>query len=604
MLQIRAHELVQRVGSAIDVNQVHDADAGTIARAAMTSEVTVLRRSQIKHKVFGGLQRVNGETGEALTLEGADGKPTPAARILAELEKARAGRDIWFEPPKPGQVLYVVTENVDMNAFNSGAKVAGGDGSRLAIYWADPGQSTSAPELVAPAAQGGSVLVKANGNEFAFSRSGATSFWDKEATVKVTLHQGGLAESGAPTVIKAKDMDRDPSAVRRALSHWFLTEVARVPTARIGTVKWFSDGVYEGVRDMEEPPDLRMWEDGVKATKRPGAVPDDVWIFKANWLGSPAPKSPGPQDTVGGGKVDKADLRYLGDDGTKYLAKGKDQTYDLQTNKDKSKEGYNALATFVKTLNGIGLSDASGARIPDNDPKRFNTDAYRQAMESTADVYQMLRSYAALNLAGCWDNLVNPSNFAWVAEKGKDGVARWSALPIDLDSSWGLGWDGPNQENWADFDILVRDGRGAASMDNVPVIWKNLLANDHFKAYVLDYMDHLLKTSFNKETVRNQVLEHWGVRENAVFQESDSQYGPARTGRPFTNDQMWKQTHEDDTVHQDSLWSPAIPMWVGWRNGAVAHQLAEIRQTFQNHAGVDFDAGELEPKALEQKAAA
>jgi hypothetical protein len=215
----------------------------------------------------------------------------------------------------------------------------------------------------------------------------------------------------------------------------------------------------------------------------------------------------------------------------------------------------------------------------------------------------MLRTYVGLNLAACWDNLVNPSNFVWAGEK-RDGNAYWSGMVWDYDSTWGVGWDG-QQVDWKNLDVLLRPKPNQPSFDNVPVIWKNLLQNDHFKAYALDYMEHLLssKDGFNHDAIKARVDQLWPERWNATVKESDTPNGRPRTGRWATNDQIWKLGHpqtmdlQKETLHlpDQGIWVPSIPVWVAAREQEARRQLGEIRQTFQGHAGVDFASGQLTP---------
>ncbi|MBS1149500.1 MAG: Cellulosomal protein [Myxococcaceae bacterium] len=580
--------LLSRLES-VSVNKVGGADAGKIAQDANDpkSKDAFLRGSEISKSLFASLQKANGETGDAVTLKNADGTLTRAGELFQQLDEARAGRDVWFNAPDPKALLYVDIRDTDLGYFRGNdaqgkpIKVTGTQTTELSIYWADPGPT----HYVAPSREHG-VLYYERGQTVDLQRTGNTSLNDPAASMRTRLDADGIKEAGGPETFKAKNLNRDPSTVRRALSADFFRDTLGVPTQRIAPVKWFANGWYQGLRNLEEPLDKTMWKTAVTTINPRREVPDDVWIFKAQWTDG--------FEAVGGGKLDKADLKYrknaAGDDGgDQYKVKGdSDQTYDLATGK--GNEPYGEFAKFVKKVNGIGLTDASGQAISDTDPARFNTDAYRQSVEGSMDVYEMLRAYTGLVLTGSWDNLINPSNFAWVGEKAKSGEVKWSALPVDLDGTWGIGWEG--QPKWQDLDILLRSG----PTENVPVIWRNLLANDQFKAYVLDYMEHLTRTEFTPEKIGAKAGALWERNKEAAYHESDTAHGPSHTQRPFSNDQMHKANEAGALIQQNGLYAPAITRYVEWRRASALAQIADVRRTFDKHAGVDFKRGQLEPK--------
>ncbi len=546
-----------------------------------------LRGEELSQGLFRSLQQANGETGDQLTLKNPDGTLTRAGELYQKLEEAKATRDGWFDAPKPGAMLYVDMRDVDLGFFRGNdasgkpIHVTGAPSSTLTVYWGDAGPT----HLVPPSSELG-VLYHERGESVDLQRSGNTSLNDPAASLKSELDAPGAEGSDVPDDLKAKNLNRDPSTVRRELAAAFFRDALHVPTQRMAPVKWFANGWYQGLRTLEEPLDRAMWTRAVQSLDPGREVPEKLWIFKAQWTDG--------ADTLGGGHLDKADLRYHrgadGDDGAnQYRVKSGEQTYALKTGGKQADEAYGELAAFVRTVNGIGLKDDAGQPLSDSDPNRFNTEAYRKAVEGSMDVYEILRTYAGLVLAGAWDNLINPSNFAWVAEKSADGKARWSALPLDLDSSFGIGWDG--QPQWQDLDLLLRSG----PTENVPVIWKNLLANDHFKAYVLDYVEHLANTEFTPEKLGAQADALWQRNATAVFHESDTPTGPTHTQRPFSNDTIHKHNRENLTVHQDGLNAIPISTFVAWRRASALWQLGEIRQGFTQRSGVDFAHGQLVP---------
>jgi hypothetical protein len=566
-------------------NEAHDPATGA----------SVLRGEEISDGLFKQLQKANGETGATVTLmTQPDGKLTPAGLLLQALNDAAVTRDTWFEA-KDGTMLGVVTD-LDMSHFRDGVQkpveVTGGQGSMLEVAYVD----TNARDY-APLPEFGVLFHETQPN---IRRSGNTSANDAAPSFVSDL----TAPHGSDVMgrLKAKNLTRDPSTVRRELSATFFRETLQVPTQRIAPVKWYANGGYGGLRDLEEPLDTTMWTSAVQSIDPTRKVPDDVWIFKLQMQDAGI-------TTQGGTRLVGADLRYHnqnGDDGAAQyrVADGAgDQIYDLQTGKKEGDEAYGELAKFVKVVNGIGLRGEDGTPL-DGDSTRFNTDAYRKSVESSMDVYEVLRCYTGLVLTGAWDNIITPSNFAWVAEKGKDGV-KWSALPIDLDSNWGIHWDG--QPQWQDLDVLLRD-----APESVPVIWKNLLANDHFKAYVLDFMDHLLDDPSAKDSFADRIGAQaqaiWERREAAAYEESGTATGPTTTSRPFTDDEVYMANfgpaNKDDPryleyqanpmiadITHSPLTAHSIRNFAEWRHASARWQIDHIRQDFKVQSGVDFSKG-------------
>lgn len=582
----------KKLAKLLDSVAIHRLPEGSAAakhaRAAEDGKTrdTYLRGKELSEGLFQQLKAANGETGETLTLKNDQGELTPAGKLLQALHDARAGRDEWFAPPKKGMVLNADFRNVDMNVFrwndSSGqpVTVTGVPSSELTIYWADQGPDHPAP-YVAPSREVG-VLYHETGADVDLSRAGNLSASDRCANVKTKLDQPGAEQAKVPEKLKLKNVNRDPSTVRRAVTVDFYREALKIPAQRVAPAKWFSNGEYQGYRDLEEPLDLEMWKASWEAIDPKHEVPDKVWIFKAQWqLGV---------DAVKGGKLTKADLAYRGDAGEAYRAKGKEQTYGLENAKKEADEAYGELATFVKTLNGIGLKGADGKPIPDGDPQRFNTAAYREAMERSSDPYSMLRALAGMQLTGAWDNLPNPSNYALTCEKTESGQAKWYFLPIDPDSTWGMCWNG--QPKPQDMDLLLRGDQ----FKNAPVLWKNLLANDHFKAYYLDCVEHLLDDEFQPEKIQKDVLTHWQEHRSAVFQEGTFA-NPTSTGRPFSNDQIAGHvTGGREVSTAEGLYAPPIRTFVEWRSANARWQLENIRAGFKAHAGVDFASEQLSPR--------
>ncbi|MBL8950829.1 MAG: CotH kinase family protein [Myxococcaceae bacterium] len=559
-------------------------EAGRVARQANDpkSGDALLRGDEISKGLFEQLLAANGETGGEVTLKKADGTLTKAGELLTRIDLAKATRDGWFEVPKKGAVLYADFRDVDMGFFRGNdAKgqpihVTGVPSSSLSVYWA-----ASGPQHYVPPSNDLGVLYFERGKSVDLKRSGNTSINDPAASFKSELKAPD--ESDVPEDFKAKNLNRDPSMVRRDLSSAFFRETLKVPAQRYAPVKWFSNGWYQGVRDLEEPLDKTMWSSAVKSIDPKRDVPKDVYIFKAQWSWG--------EKSLAGGHLDKADLKFKGDgSANQYRVRdGGMQTYDLETGKKKADEAYDELAKLISVVNGKGLEDEAGNAISDTDPKRFNTPAFRKAMEAKMDVYEVLRAYAGLVMTGAWDNLINPSNFAWVAEKGKSGDAKWSALPIDLDSTWGIQWDG--QPAWQDLDVLLRNG----PTENVPVIWKNLLANDHFKAYALDFMEHLMKTEFTPSKIGAKVDTFWARKSEAAYLEADTPTGAPHTQRTYTNDELYKHNKENWTIRKNGLNAIAIREFVEWRRASATWQINQIRKDFHVKSGVDFAGGKVEP---------
>lgn len=578
---------LEKLLDSVAVKRVASGKARDIARTASDPKTgdSYLRGKEISQNLFKQLKGVNGETGDTLTLKDARGNLTEAGKLLQTLHDARAGRDEWFVAPKNGMVLNADFKNVDMNIFRwndpggNPATVTGIPSSELTVYWADQGPSDPRPYV--PVSNEVGVLYHEAGKDVDLSRAGNMSANDWCANVKTKLEADGAEQAQVPEKFKLKNVNRDPSTVRRAVSVDFFRDTLHVPMQRVAPAKWFANGQYQGYRDLEEPLDVEMWKSAMETVDKKHDVPDKVWLFKAQWQGGVESKA--------GGKLTKADLAYRGDDANAYRAKGSEQTYGLENSKKEADEAYGELAKFIKTLNGVGLTGKDGKAIGDNDPKRFNTAEYKKAMEQCSDPYSMLRALAGMQLTGAWDNIPNPSNYSLACEKGEDGKAKWYFMPIDPDSTWGMCWSG--QPKPQDMDLLLR----GSQFDNSAVLWKNLLANDDFKAYYLDYVDHLLKTDFNPDKIQKSVLSHWEEHKAAVYQEG-SFNNPTSTGRPFTNDQITAHVTGKAEVSQDGLYAPPIRTFVEWRSGNARWQLESIRKDFGKHSEVDFAAGELAPK--------
>jgi hypothetical protein len=594
--QVTGQELLEGLESVNIVRLPANTEAGRIAREANIPETrdSFLRGDEIEGGVFSRLQQLTGETGNVVTIRNANGSLTTAGEVVSQMMAVSAGRELWFEPPPPGQILHVTFDDMNTGLFWGDAEdgrpnvVTGRPNSNYQVYFAPAG-----PGILEPSSNAfGGVVYAESGPDVDFQRTGNTSRNDANPNLRSRQRGEGVGSSGTPSDLRAKQVNR-LTTVRRQLSSSFFRDVLRVPTQRYAPIEVHVNGQYWGVRDMEEPLDKRLWRDWKNQYRPNDPEPENVWIFKNQWTaGSPA---------RGEGSLSMADMRYRrasnGDDGgNQYRVQdGNEETYELRTDEETADQAYDAFAQFIRTANGVGLPG-----VNENDPNRFNTPQYRQAMEQAGDVYGMLRAYAGLILTGSWDNLVNPTNFAWVGEQSANGSVRFSAMPIDLDSSWGIRW--PNHEGryprWQDLDILLRD----SNTENVPVIWRNLLANDDFRAYVLDFTQYLLDTQFNRETIGAQVNQYWEQRRESMYQESDSPNGPPRTGRPYTNDQAYRSVVLDETItlpNFGGLTALGIRDFTEWRGASLRWSMTDgpnaIRNSFTRPSGVNFAAGELEP---------
>lgn len=239
------------------------------------------------------------------------------------------------------------------------------------------------------------------------------------------------------------------------------------------------------------------------------------------------------------GDIGPATLEYRktnsGDDsGRAYTkqSKIKGRTYELATNDGADQAEFQTLNDLA-----IMLKVASGITVNGN----FNSKEYFEEVEKVLDGRAVLRWAMINKLMGAWDNyLVTPSNFNLYNMGSAPGVdimksPRFTIVPWDYDNTLGVSFD---SKDWASMPLLKFD----YSSFKTPFI-SNLLKNETYLKYYLDYTEDFLEKYFNFDYVSGLMDGKNGfinLVHKVSFLEADSPDGPTHTGRKFTNDEVAK----------------------------------------------------------------
>jgi hypothetical protein len=304
---------------------------------------------------------------------------------------------------------------------------------------------------------------------------------------------------------------------------------------------------------------------------------DDGNLYKAYW-----------------GDIGPADLTHRtgegGDDsGAQYRqADDMDQrSWRLKTNDgdqdDPALQSYDDLAELIRVINGVGF-EGRGDQV-------FQSREWQRAVEEVFDVEGFLRWAGTNMLLGAWDNYwATPANF-YLYNSGKQGAGKrfmeqpyFHFLPWDYDNSLGVDRFGTA---WQDADLLdwsaaTRAYHGGQGESQLPLV-ENLLKNDHFRAYYLDFIEHSLDTGFNERWITERIGQEgggglWDQVRNAAFLESDSAAGTPHTGRQFTNDQVYWNGYEHHELDQAGQHTTGILHYVRMRHDSARAQLDRLRK--------------------------
>jgi CotH kinase protein len=495
-----------------------------------------------------------------LSLLDETGRPTAAGRAIEDYAKASLRQQEFFDADmymfhitgfRPGRG--VLTEPVRPPAE-----------ARLDVWKTDPADDRHIPAL-----NGGGALFSTQA--FSIKNSGNHTLRAPKRSWRIILdpagHDNRLAGMNR---VNLKGMWNDPSQMREALA-WRLFGQADVPAPRHTYAKFAFGTTYRGLFSVIEQVDKRFLKDR----------------FGENHLGNLY--KAGCRD-IGG-----ATLAYRtgpdGDDnGRQYYVPGAaEHTYRLRTNKnDPEANTYDDLAWFIRTINGVGLP---GGR------ERFDTDAFRESVDSIMDAEAFLR-WAVVNLLlGSWDNYyATPSNF-YLYNSGHAGAAKdfmsspyFRFIPWDYDNCLGIDYFGTR---WQYGDILDWAGNTRRYWKNrktshIPLV-QNLLRNRDYRQYYLDFMEHLLDAEFNPSTIAALIGAHadgglWARIRQAAYLESDTPWGRPFTGRQFSNDDIYWSGCRQREMRQGRKKVEGIVHYVRMRRDSARAQLKQLRRTTPRQA--------------------
>ena len=218
------------------------------------------------------------------------------------------------------------------------------------------------------------------------------------------------------------------------------------------------------------------------------------------------------------------------DSGRQYFVPGAaERTYRLKTNKNNPEaSSWDDLACFIRTINGIGLRGGE---------ERFDTDAFRESVDSIMNVNAFLRWAAVNMLLGSWDNyyatpsiIISTTPDAWEQPKISSALLTSTSYPGITTTVWGSITSGTR---WQYADILDWPGKVNRHIPNIPLV-RNVLRNHDYRQYYLDYMEHMLDTEFNPRAITARIGPRaedglWQRVRQAAYLESDTPHG-----RPFT----------------------------------------------------------------------
>ena len=273
------------------------------------------------------------------------------------------------------------------------------------------------------------------------------------------------------------------------------------------------------------------------------------------------------------------------DSGRQYFTPGSDDlTYRLKTNEDDPGAGtYDDLARFIAVINGVGLPGGAD---------RFETDAFRQSVDAIMNAHAFLR-WASVNLLlGSWDNYFKtPSNY-YLYNSGQPGEAGdfmqspyFTFIPWDYDNCLGIDYFGTQ---WQYTDILdwagnTRRQRRSHGASRIPLV-QNLLRNHDYRQYYLDYLEHLIDTEFNPDTISAVIGAGsgnglWARVRQAAYLESGTPYGHPFTGRQFTNDEVYLSGCKQNELRHGNEKVEGIVHYVRMRRDSAGQQLQHLRKT-------------------------
>ena len=455
----------------------------------------------------------------------------------------------------------------------------------LTVAFADPDSNTHCPEI-----HPDDVILTTD--DFCLRTSGNLTNGTPKSSYKISF------EDSDERIAKMKKMNlksmwNDVSQMRESLA-WDMFGRANLPAERHTYAKLCMDprggdspNVYRGLYSVIEQVDDRFLKGRFGRN-------DEGNLYKAQY-----------------GDLGAATLAYRGDDGSDYFTASDiaDRSYELKTNDgdDDPQEfqTYDDIARLIAAVDGQGIEGGD---------ERFNTDAYREQLEAIFDVKGFLRWAVLNNLMGAWDNYWRtPSNYYLYnsghagSEEGFMEAPYFYWLPHDYDNSFGIDFF---RKDWQTASIIDWEGATAGAVRensgetaDLPLI-RNILRNDEFLAYYLDFMDYTLDTTFNTEYVQAHIGEEggggvWDLVAASAFLEADGPQNAPHTGRQFTNDQVYHNgfLHHELQGRQVNLgWGGQFTLGiihhVRARHDSARAQLAELRERIpRGSSGATFPEG-------------
>jgi hypothetical protein len=437
--------------------------------------------------------------------------------------------------------------------------------SRLDVWNTDPANHKPVP---APGSEG--ILFSTTA--FTLKNSGNRTLRAPKPSWRIILD---AAENrnllAGMTRINLKAMYNDPSQMREALA-WRLFGIAGIPAPQHTYAKLAFGTTYRGLFSVIEHVDKKFLRDHFGKNYRGN-------LYKTGYR------------DIGGAHLEYRTGRDGDDSGRQYFIPGSvERTYRLQTNKNNPEAStYDDLACFIRTINGIGLPHGE---------ERFDTDSFRESVDSIMNVTGFLRWAAVNMLLGSWDNYYASASNYYLYNSGHRGEAEdfvsspyFHFIPWDYDNCLGIDYSGTQ---WQYADILDWPGKVNRLKPKIPLV-RNLLRNHDYCQYYLDYLEHILDTEFNPRAITEQIGPRsaeglWHRVRQAAYLESDTPYGQPFTGRRYSNDEVYQSGCRQHRLRHGKKKMEGIVHYVRMRHDSARGQLNRLRRTMPR-AVHDFPMG-------------
>jgi hypothetical protein len=497
-------------------------------------------------------------TPAGLMLLDQHGHVTAAGQAVELYLKASTGKDELFD-----QAMYMihVTGWPQPDRLLEEPVEASG-GARLALWGTDPGDRRH----LSPPDQEGVLFATSS---FSLMNSGNRTLRAPKRSWKINFEvEGGDDRLVGTSRLNLKAMFNDPSQMREALA-WDLFGKVGVPSSRHTYAKLGINERYMGLFSVIEQVDRRFLRGHFGKN-------DKGNLFKAYC-----------------GDIGCATLEHrVGDNGDdsggqyRPAESSTHPTYRLKTNEDDQiANTYDDLAHFIRVINGIGLPGGDG---------RFDSDAFRESVESIMNATGFLR-WAGVNLLiGSWDNyFATPANY-YLYNSGQKGGERefvespyFTFIPWDYDHSFGIDffdtrWQYTDIVDWPSNTRNYWSKNALGLVSRIPLV-QNLLRNRDFLRYYLDHLEYLLDTDFNPDVISAKIgIDDgdglWGRVCQAAYLESDTPYGRPFTGRQFTNDEVYLTGYQQHELRRGEAKIEGIFHYVLMRYDRAREQLATLRR--------------------------